>query len=412
MNIAYIRCLIVLAFAGSLSSCCSRGSNGSDGLANWLFGCTTHSGTVNASSGLWQGAQLIGGNSAGDATNPQIAENASGDAMSAWQQSDGVRKSIWANLYSAGNGWGTAAVIETNNAGDATNPQVAIDTAGDSLAVWQQSNGLRDNIWANRYTAGSGWGTAELIEANNAGDATNPQIAVDSVGDALVVWQQSDGLHNSIWANRFTPSGGWGIARQIENNSSGDATNPQIAVDPAGNALAVWQQSDGVRDNIWANGFTANGGWGIARLIQSINGANAANPQVAVDSAGDGLAVWQQSDGTRDNIWANRFTAGGDWGTARVIESNSSGNATNPEIAVDSAGDGLAVWQQLGGAYNTIFAASYSTVGGWNSALLIGTSITGDALLPQVAIGGNGSGLAVWYQLNGAKYNIASNLFK
>ena len=68
-----------------------------------------------------------------------------------WAQFDGTRNNIWANRYTAGTGWGTAALIETNNAGSADSPQVAINANGNALAVWRQSDGTRDNIWANRY---------------------------------------------------------------------------------------------------------------------------------------------------------------------------------------------------------------------------------------------------------------------
>jgi hypothetical protein len=42
-----------------------------------------------------------------------------------------------------------------------------------------------------------------MIETNNAGDAAMPQIAMDAIGNALAVWQQSDGAHTNIWSNRF-----------------------------------------------------------------------------------------------------------------------------------------------------------------------------------------------------------------
>ena len=100
-------------------------------------------------------------------------------------------------------GWGTAELIETDNAGDAQYPQIATDAAGNALAVWYQSDGTRFNIQANRYTAGSGWGTAELIETDNAGSAYDPQIAIDAAGNALAVWNQWGVFHINIWANRF-----------------------------------------------------------------------------------------------------------------------------------------------------------------------------------------------------------------
>jgi len=47
------------------------------------------------------------------------------------------------------------------------------------------------------------WGTAELIETDNAGNARDPQIAYDLSGNAIAVWHQADGTRVSIYANRF-----------------------------------------------------------------------------------------------------------------------------------------------------------------------------------------------------------------
>jgi hypothetical protein len=151
------------------------------------------------------------------------------------------------------------------------------------------------------------WGEPVLIEISNAGGAFSPQVAVDPNGNAVAVWRQSDGTRANIWANRFTPSAGWGVAERIETDDAGDARNPQVAVDPNGNAVAVWHQSDGTRRNIWANRFTPSAGWGVAERIETDDAGNASLPQVALDPNGNAVAVWEQSDGTRNNIWANRF---------------------------------------------------------------------------------------------------------
>ena len=120
--------------------------------------------------------------------------------------------------------------------------------------MWRQSDGTRDNIWSNRFIAGMGWGTAALIETDNAGNASVPQIAIDANGNALAVWTQSDGTRYNIWSNRFIAGTGWGTAALIETDN-GSAYDPQITVDPNGNALAVWRQHDGTRYNILANAF-------------------------------------------------------------------------------------------------------------------------------------------------------------
>ena len=84
-------------------------------------------------------------------------------------------------------------MIETNDVGNAGLPQIALDASGNALAVWRQSDGTRDSIWSNRFVAGTGWGTAALIETDDVGDAFNAQIGFDANGNALAVLQQSDG---------------------------------------------------------------------------------------------------------------------------------------------------------------------------------------------------------------------------
>jgi len=59
-------------------------------------------------------------------------------------------------------------------------------------------------IFASGGSSDSGtsftFGRAELIETS-PGDAAEPKVAVDSVGNALVVWRQNDGTDDSIWEN-------------------------------------------------------------------------------------------------------------------------------------------------------------------------------------------------------------------
>ena len=79
---------------------------------------------------------------------------------------------------------------------------------------------------------------AELIEADNAGDAYTPQVVVHAAGEALAVWGQNDGTQVNIYANRYQPGTGWGSAIAIDS-ASGDAAAPQIAVDVEGDAIAA-----------------------------------------------------------------------------------------------------------------------------------------------------------------------------
>ena len=359
--------------------------------------------------GEWGTAELIETDNAGSAYDPQLAIDPSGNAMAVWRQSDGTRNNTWANRYLDGTGWGAAELIETDNARSALDPQLAINASGNAMVVWFQSDGTRDNIWANRYVTGTGWGAAELIETDNAGSADYPQVAIDASGNALAVWAQHDGTKYNILTNRYVTGTGWGAAELIGTDNVGGAYNPQLAIDPSGNAMAVWRQPDDFRNNIWANRYVAETGWGTAELIETDNVSGAYSPQLAIDPSGNAMAVWEQYDGSRNNIWANRYVAGTGWGAAELIETDA-GNANYPQVAIDPSGNAMAVWRQSDGTRLNILANRYLDGTGWGTAELIRTD-AGSANYPQVSIDPSGKTMAVWYQFDGTRYNIWANIF-
>jgi hypothetical protein len=399
----------------------------------------------------WGAAALIEHDDTGDASHPQVVADGNGNAVAAWAQSDGSHIRIRANRYVAGSGWLTPISIDSDNT-DAASPQLAMDGSGNAVVVWTQAG----SIWTNRYTAGVGWGAATSISSGGTTVAA-PQIAVDSNGDAVAVWQQLAGAQNNVWASHYLAGWGWGTATTI-SDGAGDATIPQVAADASGNAVAVWAQFDGTRDNIMANRYLAGGGWGTAALIETDNSGAAANPQVSVGTDGNGMAVWQQSDGTRTNIWANHYSAATGWDGATLIEHDDAGPATDPQVVVDgtdnavavwaqnnsvwtarytagvswntatsissggtsvaapqitaaASGDAVAVWQQLDSTQN-IWANRYSAGSGWDGAMLIEHDDAGPAVDPQIAVDGTDNAVAVWAQSDGTHINIQVNLYR
>ena len=363
--------------------------------------------TVIATFSRWQPAQLVETDDTGNAYYPQIAMDGSGVAITVWQQFDGMRYNIWGSRHSS-EGWGTAQLIETNNAGDAFSPQIAMDNVGNAITVWSQNDGISKNIWVNRFSAGA-WETAQLIETD-PGFASDPQIAMDDSGNAIAVWYQHDGTRYNIWMNRFSSaSGTWGTAQLIETDQAGDALYPQITMNGVGDAVAVWFHDDGTRFNIWANRFSsASGTWGAAQLIETDNAGGAFFPEIMMNSSGIAIAIWFQDDGVRYNIWANWFSDGA-WGVAQLIEADNTSNASYPKIAIDGDGNAVAVWLQPDDTSYNIWANRFSSASGtWGTAQLIETN-TGDGFYPQIVMDETGVAIAVWEQFNGTHYSIWSN---
>ena len=365
----------------------------------------------------WETAMLIQTDLLQGGRLPQVAVDGSGNAIAVWQQ--GMR-SIWSSRYEIGQGWGTAKQISA--ADDpmqlAQHPQIAVDPSGNAIAVWNdpgyivwgETGVVGANIWSNRYVAGSGWGSVMAVDTNDSGTRDYPQVAVDDAGNAIVVWQQTDDFNRSIWSNRFAVGLGWGDAELLDPEGG---ICPQVSMDGRGNAVAVWSNSG----SIWSNRFAVDVGWGDAQLIETGDGY-AGIPQVAVNENGNAFVVWQQDDGGCDNIWSNRYEVGTGWETATLIESNNSAMAGEPQVAVDGSGNAIAVWRQSEStslAEDTrinIESKRYVVGTGWGNATVISTYVS--RFLPphpQIAIDPSGNAIAVWSQFDGNYREVWSNRY-
>jgi hypothetical protein len=187
---------------------------------------------------------------------------------------------------------------------DAKSPRLDMDAAGISQAIWEQSGAQDVGIWTSRHTIPIGWSNPIRIEAmSGLGDI--PAIAVDPLGNAFAVWKQAFMAQlQSIAANRYDLITGWGVADVIDQQQ-GLSQNPFIAVGTGGDAIAVYN-----RTSIFAVHHTDGLGWGLPVEIAAPGVAeNAIAPRIAIDSNGNAVAVWYQLDSTNSvyHIWANLY---------------------------------------------------------------------------------------------------------
>ena len=95
-------------------------------------------------------------------------------------------------------------------------------------------------------------------------------------------------------------TGSWSTPVDL-SAAGGNAQGPQISVDAAGNAIAVWQRGDGSNDTVQTSSSTDGGvTWSTAEDL-SAAGVIAQNPQITADAKGNVFAIWRRYDGN-DNI--------------------------------------------------------------------------------------------------------------
>lgn len=368
-----------------------------------------YSWSFTTADGHWGNETLLETDDTGQAYAPRVAANAAGHVAAAWVQSDGTNYLMTVNRYVPGAGWQGAETVQTDLTRNSDKARVVIDADGNITAVWIQENAGRYSLWSRRYETGSGWGSAELLETDDTGDANEPEIAIDGNGNVIAVWHQYDNVRFNVWTNRFE-SGTWGVAALLESDNN-DAVYPHLAMTAGGNAMAIWVQSDGARSNAAGRYYDAGTGtWQAAASLENGSG-DVMSPRVAIDTDGNALAVWYQSDGSVLDVMSNQYVPGSGWGTAAAI-STLNQNGYYPQIAMTPDGDALAVWFQYDGTRYNVWANRYINGTGWGSAELLETEETVSSDTASVVVDGNGNGVAVWVENDGSgTLNLMANRY-
>jgi hypothetical protein len=188
-----------------------------------------------------------------------------------------------------------------------------------------------------------------------------------------------------------------------------DAFEPQVAVTPDGTVIAVWTRSDGTNFRIQSANRTPTGPWSSAQTL-SDPGKSASSPAIAVDPSGNALAVWTRSDGTNGRIQAAFRPAGGSFGTPVTI-SDAGGDASDPDVSMDNSGRALIVWSRFDGTKLRVQAVIREAGSGGTIGTIQTLSQFGqDAFKVQAAAGPNvdSNGVVVWTRSDGTNLRVQS----
>jgi hypothetical protein len=355
-----------------------------------------------------------------DAYGSQVAMDNNGNAIITWFQSDGTKNQIFKSEYRGGV-WTHPSSPSDNispDGQDAYSSRVAMDNNGNAIITWFQSDGSKNQIFKSEYRGGV-WTPPSSLSDNISPDGENaydPQVAMDNNGNAIITWRQSDGLNLQIFKSEYR-GGVWTHPSSLSDNISPDGQGtflPQVAMDNNGNAIITWYQFDGSNDQIFKSEYRGGVWIHPSSLSDNISphvwNSDAYSPQVAMDSNGNAIITWYQSNGSKTQIFKSEYR-GGVWTHPASISDNISpdGQDTdNPQVAMDNNGNAIIVWMQSDGSNWQIFK-SESRGGAWHHPASLSDNISPDgqkASNPQVAMDNNGNAIITWYQSDGSKNQI------
>ena len=326
--------------------------------------------------GVWNWVTVNISPSGQRAEHSQISMNRWGDAIAVWQRPDNITNKtvIQANIYSPPTPWGWQSPSVVTDFSDVNKvsekPQVAFNDYEIAVVVWRQYDGANYyTIKARQYDNLTSILSDIVAVSFSRPYVDSPQVALNRENyDAIIVWQGRPYFSppDVVQARRFN-GGTWDLPIQWEPLLGTAATNlsetskpsqtPQIAMDEDGNGIAVWKRETSSRFFIMqARRYILGPGWDSVKDLSTsgppgLDGYNAGDPQIAMDRAnpGNAIVVWRgfSNANRKTTIQVNRYDAVANaWQapTATITLSPLNQNVDKPQIAMDSAGNAIAVW--------------------------------------------------------------------
>lgn len=233
------------------------------------------------------------------ASDAKMAVDGNGATVFVWVWNDGQGHNlIEARQLSAGGTFGSIKIIGRGVQGSGGgglptgNPQVAVDAQGNALIAWEQPDGQGPcgingcpKVLARTLSKSGVVGTVSQTLTTTVSGGFWPQVAMDAVGNAVVTWQ-----HNGLEVRGRLANGTLGALQNF--TTAADPTPPVLKGDPTGRTIAVWGNA-GV---IQARARSAAGGMGPVHSY-AIGGQPAFSGVLAVGSGGNTMVGWGQSDG-------------------------------------------------------------------------------------------------------------------
>ncbi|MGM0595272.1 MAG: Ig-like domain-containing protein [Pseudomonadota bacterium] len=347
--------------------------------------------------------------------NYKAVFDGNGDGLAIWSQTysvDGLlRNRLMSNRYTNGQGWGEASNFGGEGNTSSVEADIALDSSGNAIAVFEQYNAeaspTRDDIVARYFNAESGWGTVEGLEAWEGGSG-EPKVAIDPDGNAMALWVQMDGSTRTLWSARHTAEGGWEEPVEVTSADAGYNPEPSIAFDGEGNALAVWNEHE---ERIMARRYLAGSGWQAIETVHDVSGSENDGWGLVLDvnSRGDAIVAWELTD---TNTWipiieAVRYTAGSGWGAAETVAADESMEMYWPRVAIDDRGDALVNWMLYDGG-RQLWTSRFEESAGWTEPEPLSDSLLS---IGPVATDAAGNAMTVWSQDDDDGRNLYSSRY-
>ncbi len=237
-------------------------------------------------------------------TPDSVAMDASGNYVTVWESAG----NIYGQRYnSAGTAQGSEFVI-TSNAANERIASVAMNASGAFVVTWERNQGTGDyDIYARLYnSSGTAVGSEFLVNETTTYDQEQARVAMDAGGNFVIVWDSNHGSSGSylddVYAQRYDSTGTKiGSNFVVNTTTAQDQDQADVAMDSAGNFVVVWQSERSAGSStysIYGQRYNASGvAQGGEFLVNTVAGTSDYDTAVAMNDSGNFVVTWASTSG-------------------------------------------------------------------------------------------------------------------
>ncbi len=296
---------------------------------------------------------------------PAIDADANGRFTVVWTNTaaqDGSEYGIFGQRYTAAGGK-RGAEFQVNQLGNGTQqrPDVGVSADGTFIVAWEDNearDGSNAGIFARRFAnTGAPVGDDFQVNSTTQRDQRIPSISVAADGSFVVAFTSfgkdnpASFTQSGVFARRFDSAGvALGTEFQVNVFTTGDQTFPDVAMQPSGGFVVVWQDHEqagkpGILGRLYdATGAPDSGEFDIPENV----GATKERPRIATGADGSFTVAWEASpqDGSSRGVFARRFAADASPLSSEFqVNTFTAGSQYQTAISDDGGSEVVVVWQ-------------------------------------------------------------------
>jgi hypothetical protein len=283
--------------------------------------------------------------------------------------------------------WGSPMRLSSIGEGG-ENSRLAVNERGDAVVLWTVGYLIQGAL---RRAPGDAW-RALTSALSSFQQVTEPQVAIDGRGRAVAVWVQGSRVCVAVAPHRT-----WSAPTAV-SRSGMTVQSPQIAVDAQGDAAAIWEQRKEFAGEPMIEAAirpAKQSAWSAPVDVAAM----AESPQIAVNAHGDMVMGWETYTGreTPSLIQASVGSVHGKWQKPVTVGLAGRFGGGQPKVGIDARGDAVLVWEQRhdNGGVDIWAASRQPGKGAWRPPAEV-ASLSGYGVRDQLAVNTRGRVVVVW----------------